>query len=113
MKKIEAIVRPTKLGDVCSALNRLGHPGITVTEVEGHGKQRGVEQQFRGKTYKVELLTKGRIEVIAEDRDVEGIARAIQEAAFTGQAGDGKIFIYPVEEVIRIRTQERGSAAIN
>ena len=113
MKKIEAIVRPTKLGDVCSALNRIGHPGLTITEVEGHGKQRGVEQQFRGKTYKVELLTKGRIEIIAEDRDVEGITKAICEAALTGHAGDGKIFIYPVEDVIRIRTEERGSAAIN
>ena len=113
MKKIEAIVRPTKLGDVCSALNRIGHPGITITEVEGHGKQKGVEQQFRGKIYKVELLTKGRIEVIAEDCDIDRITKAICEAAFTGKAGDGKIFIYPVEDVIRIRTEERGSAAIN
>jgi nitrogen regulatory protein P-II 1 len=112
MKKIEAIVRPTKIGDVCLALNAIGHPGLTVTEVEGHGKQRGVEQQFRGKTYKVELITKARIEIIADDGDVEGITKAICEAACTGQVGDGKIFIYPVEDVIRIRTKERGSAAI-
>jgi nitrogen regulatory protein P-II 1 len=112
MKKIEAIVRPTKLGDVCAALNKVGHPGLTITEVEGHGKQKGVEQQFRGKTHRVDLLTKGRIEVIAEDGDVDGITQAICKAAFTGRAGDGKIFIYPVEDVIRIRTEERGSAAI-
>lgn len=112
MKKIQAIVRPAKVGDVCAALNRIGHPGVMLMEVEGHGKQRGVEQKFRGKTYKLELLTKGRIEVIVEDRDVDRITKAICEAALTGKAGDGKIFIYPVEEVIRIRTGERGSAAI-
>jgi nitrogen regulatory protein P-II 1 len=112
MKKIEAVVRPTKVGDVCLALNAIGHPGLMITEVEGHGKQRGVEQKFRGKTYKVELLTKARIEIIADDDDVDRIAEAICEAAFTGQAGDGKVFIYPVEDVIRIRTHERGGAAV-
>ena len=112
MKKIEAIIRPAKVGDVCDALNKLGHPGIMLTEIEGHGKQKGIEQEFRGKTYKTELLTKAKIEIVANDADVERIAQAIREAALTGKMGDGKIFIYPIDGVVRIRTGEQGSVAV-
>ena len=112
MKKIEAIVRPAKIGDVCDALEKVGHPGIMITEIEGHGKQKGIEQQVRGKTYKVELMTKARIEIIAKDDDVEMIVKTIREAAFTGQVGDGKIFIYPMADAVRIRTAERGDIAV-
>ena len=112
MKKIEAIVRPAKIGDVCDALEKVGHPGIMITEIEGHGKQKGIEQQVRGKTYKVELMTKVRVEVVSKDSDVETIVKAIREAAFTGQVGDGKIFIYPVTDAVRIRTYERGDIAV-
>jgi nitrogen regulatory protein P-II 1 len=112
MKKIEAIIRPVKVGDVCDALNKIGHPGIMITEIEGHGKQHGIEQEFRGKTYKTELLTKAKLEVIVNDQDVDKIAKAIREAAFTGKVGDGKIFVYPVDNAIRIRTDEKGDSAV-
>lgn len=112
MKKIEAVIRPAKVGDVLAALNKSGHPGIMITEIEGHGGQKGIEQEFRGKTYKTELLTKARIDVIVKDGDVDKITSAIREAAFTGKMGDGKIFVYPVDSVIRIRTDEKGDAAV-
>ena len=112
MKKIEAIIRPTKVGDVCDALNKLGHPGIMLTEIEGHGKQKGIEQEFRGKTYKTELLSKAKLEVVVNDRDLDKTIKAIREAAFTGKVGDGKIFIYPVDNAIRIRTDEKGESAV-
>ena len=112
MKKIEAIIRPAKVTDVCTALNKIGHPGIMFTEVEGHGAQHGVEQQFRGKTYKVDLMTKARLQVIANDSEVNNITDAICKAAYTGEVGDGKIFIYPVDDAIRIRTSEHGSVAV-
>lgn len=112
MKKIEAIVRPAKVNDVIAALTELGHPGIMVTDLEGHGKQKGIEQEVRGKTYKVELLPKSRIEVIVKDKDVKKTVDAIQKSALTGEVGDGKIFIYPVDDAIRIRTAESGDSAI-
>ena len=112
MKKIEAIIRPAKVGDVCAALDQAGHPGIMVTEIEGHGKQKGIEQQVRGKTYKVGLMTKARIEIVARDDDVESMVKVIKMAAFTGEVGDGKIFIYPVLDAVRIRTAERGDIAV-
>ena len=112
MKKIEAIIRPAKVGDVCEALEKVGHSGIMITEIEGHGKQKGIEAQIRGKTYKVRLMTKARIEVVAKDSDVEGIIKAISNAASTGEVGDGKIFIYPVLDAVRIRTSERGDVAV-
>ena len=112
MKKIEAIIRPAKVGDVCTALDKVGHPGIMITEIEGHGKQKGIEQEFRGKTYKTELLTKARIEIVVKDEDVNKTIKAIREAAFTGKVGDGKIFIYPVEDAVRIRTAEQGDLAV-
>lgn len=112
MKKIEAIVRTTKVGDVCEALDKIGHPGVMIFEIEGHGKQKGVEQQFRGKTFKVEFMTKASVQVIVNDADLDKTVKAIREAAYTGEIGDGKIFIYPVEGVLRIRTGETGSAAV-
>lgn len=112
MKKIEAIIRPAKVGDVCAALDKVGHPGIMITEIEGHGKQKGVEQEFRGKTYKTELMTKARIEIVVKDEDVDKTVKAIREAALTEKVGDGKIFIYPVDDAIRIRTAEQGDNAV-
>ena len=112
MKKIEAIIRPAKVGNVCAALDKLGHPGIMITEIEGHGKQKGIEQEFRGKTYKTELMTKARIEIVVNDAEVNKVTKAIREAAYTGKVGDGKIFIYPVDDAIRIRTAEQGDSAV-
>ncbi|MGA2775265.1 MAG: P-II family nitrogen regulator [Candidatus Omnitrophota bacterium] len=112
MKKIEAVIRPTKLGDALDALNKAGHPGVMITEIEGHGKQRGIEQEFRGKTYKTELLTKAKIEIVVNNADVEKIVQVIREAALTGKVGDGKIFVYPIDDVVRIRTAEHGDIAI-
>ena len=111
MKKIEAIIRPAKVGDVYAALGNAGCPGLTVSEIEGQGTQKGVEQEFRGKKYRTSLMTKAKIEIIANDEDVERLVDTICEAALTGKAGDGKIFVYPVEDVIRIRTKERGRVA--
>ncbi len=112
MKKIEAIIRPTKVGDVCAALERVGHSGLMITEIEGHGKQKGIEQEFRGKTYKTELVTKARVELVVKDVDVDKTVKAIREAALTGNVGDGKIFTYPVEDALRIRTAEQGDVAV-
>jgi len=111
MKKIEAIIRPAKVGDVYAALADAGCPGLTISEIEGQGKQKGVEQEFRGKKYRTSLMTKAKIEIIANDEDVDRLIDAICEAALTGKTGDGKIFISPVDEVVRIRTRERGRAA--
>ncbi|MDD5773399.1 MAG: P-II family nitrogen regulator [bacterium] len=112
MKKIEAVIRPSKVGDVISILEKVGHPGLMISEVEGHGKQKGLEQKLRGKTYKMELINKAKIEIVTKDEDLDKIINAICEAAFTGKIGDGKIFIYPVEDVVRIRTREKGEKAL-
>jgi len=112
MKKIEAVIRPTKVSSVCAALDKIGYPGIMITEIEGHGKQKGIEQEFRGKIYKTELMSKAKIEIIVNDRDVDKTVKAIREGAFTGKVGDGKIFIYPADNVIRIRTDEKGEIAV-
>ncbi len=111
MKKIEAIIRPAKVGDVYAALGNVGCPGLTISEVEGQGKQKGVEQEFRGKKYRTSLMTKAKIEIIANDEDVQKLVDAICEAAVTGKAGDGKIFVSSVEDVVRIRTKEHGRVA--
>jgi nitrogen regulatory protein P-II 1 len=112
MKKIEAVIRPAKLEDVCSALDKLGHAGMMISEIEGQGIQKGVDQQFRGKTYRVKFLTKVKIQLVVSDEDVDKIVQTICDAACTGKAGDGKIFIYPVQDVVRIRTGERALAAL-
>ena len=112
MKKIEAIVRPEKVDDVRKAVEAVGYPGITITEAEGHGKQKGVVQQWRGEPYRVEFLPKVKIEIVVSDADSERIIQAIIKAAKTGSVGDGKIFVSDVRDVVRIRTGERGEAAL-
>ncbi len=112
MKKIEAIIRPEKLNVIRNILEKAGSPGMMITEIEGHGKQKGLVKQWRGKEYRVELLPKVKIEVVVKDNDVERIIIAISEAAKTGEYGDGKIFIYPIENAVKIRTGEKGEAAI-
>ena len=83
-----------------------------ITEIEGHGRQKGVEQEFRGKKYKTELLTKAKIEIVANDEDVDRIVKAIRDAALTGKEGDGKIFVYAIDDAIQIRTGDRGKTTI-
>jgi nitrogen regulatory protein P-II 1 len=112
MKKIEAIIKPFKLDEVKEALNEIGLQGLTVTEAKGFGRQKGHTELYRGAEYVVDFLPKVKIELVIEDTLVERALEAIQQAAHTGRIGDGKIFVTPVEEAIRIRTGERGSDAI-
>ena len=112
MKKIEAIIRPEKLEAVRKALETVGYAGLMITEIEGHGKQKGITQQWRGKQYKVELLSKVKIEIVAHDKDVDKIMESVAKAASTGKIGDGKIFISNIENAIRIRTGEKGDIAL-
>ena len=112
MKKIEAIVRPEKVADIRKALEKAGYPGVTITEVEGHGKQKGVTRQWRGESYKVDLLPKVKLELIVSDKDADRLTSAIASAAKTGAVGDGKIFISDVKEAVRIRTGEKGEEAL-
>lgn len=112
MKKIEAIIKPFKLDEVKDALHEVGLQGITVTEAKGFGRQRGHTELYRGAEYVVDFLPKVKIEVVLEDNMVERAVEAIRDAAATDRIGDGKIFITPVEEAIRIRTGERGAEAI-
>ena len=112
MKKIEAIIRIEKLDEVRDTLERYGYPGMTITRVEGHGRQKGIVEQFRGREFKVELLPKTKIEIIAHEKDVDKLMESISKAAKTGEIGDGKIFVYPVENAQRIRTGEKGDNAI-
>lgn len=112
MKKIEAIIRPERLSAVRDALEKVDSPGLMITEIEGHGKQKGIDQQWRGRKYKVELLAKVKVEIVAKDQDVERIVKAISDTAKTGKIGDGKIFIYPADNALRIRTGEKGDIAL-
>lgn len=113
MKKVEAIIRIEKFEDVKKALDALGCcPGISVARIEGQGKQKGATHQFRGREYRVELLPKMKLTLVIKDADVEPVVRAIIDSAKTGEVGDGKIFISPVEQVYRIRTGESGETAI-
>ena len=112
MKKIEAIIKPFKLDEVREALSELGVSGLTVTEVKGFGRQKGHTELYRGAEYVVDFLPKVKLEVVLEDDMVERAVEAIQQAAHTGRIGDGKIFILPVEDAIRVRTGERGKEAI-
>jgi len=112
MKKLEAIIKPFKLDDVKDGLSGLGVKGLTVSEVKGFGRQRGHREIYRGAEYQVDFVSKIKIEVIMEDELVQDAVNIILEKARTGQIGDGKIFIVPVEEAIRIRTGETGKDAI-
>ncbi|HUS76328.1 MAG TPA: P-II family nitrogen regulator [Methanothrix sp.] len=112
MKKIEAIVRPEKLYILRDKLDKKGFSGMTVTEVKGRGRQKGISLQWRAGGYRVEFLPKIKLEMVIDDKDAETVIDVICEYAQTGEAGDGKIFIYPVEDVVRVRTKERGGGAI-
>jgi len=112
MQLIEAIIKPFKLDDVREALNKKGVEGLTVTEVKGFGRQKGHTELYRGAEYVVDLLPKLKLEILVRDDDVEAVITAIMEAANTGKIGDGKIFVREISEVVRIRTGERGEAAI-
>lgn len=112
MKKIEAIVKPFKLEDVKEALIEVGVVGMTVSDVKGYGRQQGHTELYRGAEYIVDFLAKNKIELIVNDDEVEKIVDVIAAAAKTGKIGDGKIFVSSIDEVIRIRTGERGSEAV-
>ena len=112
MKKIEAIIRPFKLEDVKIALVNLGIVGMTVSEVRGFGRQKGQVERYRGSEFTVEFLQKLKIEVVVNDESVEGVLKALAEAAKTGEIGDGKIFISSIESVLRIRTGETDDSAL-
>jgi len=112
MKKIEAIVKPFKVDEVKNALTKIGVQGMTVTEVKGFGRQKGHTEVYRGAEYKIDFVPKSKIELIVPDELVTPALEAIDRSAKTGKIGDGKIFLSPVEEVIRIRTGERGKDAI-
>ena len=112
MKLITAIVKPHMLGPVKEALEAAGTRGLTVSEVAGHGRQKGHTEVYRGAEYTVDFLPKNRIEILVEDEEVEAVVAAIVATARTGRIGDGKVWVQPVDEVVRIRTGERGAGAL-
>lgn len=112
MKKIEAIIKPFKVDDVKEALNAIGIKGMTISEVKGYGRQKGHKEIYRGAEYIVDFIPKTKMEIIVEASQVDEIVETIRNAANTGKIGDGKIFVLPVEEVIRVRTGEKGKEAI-
>jgi nitrogen regulatory protein P-II 1 len=112
MKKIEAIIKPFKLDDVKEALNEIGIQGMTISEVKGYGRQKGHKEIYRGAEYVVDFIPKVKIEIIVDSERAEEVVGAIKNAANTGKIGDGKIFVFNVEEVIRVRTGEKGKDAI-
>jgi nitrogen regulatory protein P-II 1 len=112
VKKIEAVIKPFKLDDVKDALHEIGVSGITVTEVKGFGRQKGHTELYRGAEYVIDFLPKVKVEVVVEDVLVENVIEAITQAARTGRIGDGKIFVLPIDEAVRIRTGDRGADAV-
>jgi nitrogen regulatory protein P-II 1 len=112
MKKVEALIRPERLEAVMEELRDLGYPGVTITEVKGHGKQKGITHMWRGAKYRVEFLPKLKVEAVVLDEDLGKVVNALVKAARTGSIGDGKIFIYDVADAVRIRTGESGFNAI-
>lgn len=112
MKKIEAVIKPFKLDDVKEALNDIGIHGMTVAEVKGYGRQKGHTEIYRGAEYAVDFIPKVKLEIVAEAEQAQKVAETIQQAAMTGKIGDGKIFIMPMDEVIRVRTGETGPDAL-
>jgi nitrogen regulatory protein PII len=112
MKKIEAIIKPFKLDDVKEALNGIGIKGMTISEVKGYGRQKGHKEIYRGAEYVVDFIPKAKMEIIVETSLVDQVIETIRQAANTGKIGDGKIFVLPIEEVVRVRTGEKGEEAI-
>jgi nitrogen regulatory protein P-II 1 len=112
MKKVECVIRPIKIDEVKVALEAIGVVGMTVADVRGYGKQRGRTEKYRGNTYVVNLLPKVKLEIVVSDERAEDVVEIVLEAARTGEIGDGKIFVSTVEEAVRIRTGERGDAAL-
>jgi nitrogen regulatory protein P-II 1 len=112
MKKIEAVIQPFKLDDVKQALTGIGVDGMTITEVRGHGRQKGHKEIYRGREYNVDLLPKVKIELVVGDGQAEEVIKTLTAAARTGKIGDGKVFVYDVAEAIRIRNDDRGDAAL-
>ena len=112
MKKIEAVIQPFKLDEVKDALKAIGAEGMTVTEVRGHGRQKGHKEVYRGQEYQVDLLPKVKVELVVPDARAEEIITTLATAARTGKIGDGKIFVYDVADAIRIRNDDRGEAAL-
>jgi len=112
MKKIEAIIKPFKLDDVKEALNGIGIKGMTISEVKGYGRQKGHKEIYRGAEYIVDFIPKVKLEIIVDSAQVDSVIETICKAAQTGKIGDGKIFVLPVDEVVRVRTGEKGTEAI-
>ena len=112
MKKVDAIIKPFKLDEVKESLSAIGVQGLTVTEVKGFGRQKGHTELYRGAEYVVDFLPKVKLEIIVKDEQVANVVAAIEKSAKTGRIGDGKIFVLPIDEVVRIRTGERGEQAI-
>lgn len=112
MKKLEAIIQPHKLEDVQEALKNVGVDGMTISDVRGHGRQKGHKEIYRGQEYTVDVLPKVKIEVVVPDSRLEEVAKTLSDAARTGKLGDGKIFITSIEEAIRIRNNDRGEGAL-
>ena len=112
LKKIEAIIKPFKLDDVKEALNEIGVQGMTTSEVKGYGRQKGHKEIYRGAEYVVDFIPKSRIEIVVDSELADQVVETIIQASNTGKIGDGKIFVFPVEEAIRVRTGERGKDAI-
>jgi nitrogen regulatory protein P-II 1 len=112
MKLIVAVVKPHRVDEVLAAIHALDVSGVTLSETRGHGRQRGHTEVYRGAEYKVDLVPKSKLEILVDDPDVEKVVDAVVKAAQTGKIGDGKVWIVPVEDVVRVRTEERGLAAI-
>jgi nitrogen regulatory protein P-II 1 len=112
VKLVTAIIKPFKLEDVKSALEAYGIAGLTVSEVQGFGRQKGHTEVYRGAEYKVDFVPKIRIEVVVDDGDAEGVVSVVVKAASTGQIGDGKVWVTPVEQIVRVRTGEKGTDAL-
>ena len=112
MKQIKAVIRPEKVQDILDSLEKVGYSGIMITEIEGHGNQKGITQQWRGEKYRLNLIPKVMLDIVVKENEVKIITDTIIEAARLGEAGDGKIFIYNIEDAIRIRTGETGEIAL-
>jgi nitrogen regulatory protein P-II 1 len=113
MKKIEAIIKPFKMDDVKEALNEIGIQGMTTSEVKGYGRQKGHKEIYRGAEYAVDFIPKIKIEIVVDSDQADQVVEAIRKAANTGKIGDGKIFVFPVEEAVRVRTGEKGSYGLS